>query len=399
MFLTSYTIARCPQHHTLLHRHKTSIWHTSLQHPVILENEFDAVINAIADDFPPVHNELPKRWPSDMSYEWENAGSTQFQPMTGMEAPPMLQPVQNMQWRQPQAIMIQQPTYFGYGAAPPMLQPIPNVQWQAQTIAPQQPTYFGYPAPPSMAPPMQGTQWQAQAPAPQPMVPFNIAAPPPPMLEAHLDEIIHARPAPAPAQPAPAPTQQFSSPPRQPGAEQNPRAPPNSNGRTRRAKAARPKTVAQCPQCPYKSANKEEMRRHTDSVHNGIRRHRCEVCQVNMNDPSGLSKHKKGKKHRAKVVALERAQGIFRTTKEIVWQCPRCKERGKESHHPRPDHLKRHLLDHCPYGDHKLPTGFRDGPGGMSAGRIEVVREQPEEVPRGPDEDTDMLDEDMDGIL
>lgn len=163
----------------------------------------------------------------------------------------------------------------------------------------------------------------------------------------------------APAPPAP------SMPQPQPVAPWYP-APPAAP-RQRRAPARNARPELSCGQCNYRNTNREEFRRHTESVHNNIRRHRCDICNVYINDPSGLSKHKKSAKHRARAQQLGRA-----AASTFLYECPACRANGKESRYSRPDHLKRHFKQNCDHTNGALPAGFHDGPGGMDRGRVAV---------------------------
>jgi hypothetical protein len=138
--------------------------------------------------------------------------------------------------------------------------------------------------------------------------------------------------------------------------------------RTSRPAARKDKPVQACGQagCDYKTANKEELRRHRESVHQGIRRHRCEQCSASYNDASGLSKHKQSDKHKGRCREL----GLAFT--DTVFECPECRRRGQEVRVPRADQLKRHLLSHCPHSGHALPAGFSAGTGGMNLAKVVV---------------------------
>ncbi len=138
-----------------------------------------------------------------------------------------------------------------------------------------------------------------------------------------------------------------------------------SEPRRQRTRAARKVAeVQQCQLCEYKSSNNVEFRRHVDSKHNNIRRHTCDVCNVNLNDPSGLSKHKKSAKHNQTMKDL----GLIPEFPG-KYECPGCKENGRESRFARADQLKRHVKA-CKYVEGDLPDGFFDGKGGMDRGKV-----------------------------
>jgi hypothetical protein len=165
--------------------------------------------------------------------------------------------------------------------------------------------------------------------------------------------------------PVPIPAQTLVAPQAVPGASRPP-VNRNSNRPTRRAARA-DRLVISCDQCAYRCRYSEEMRRHRDSVHNNIRRHHCAVCNVYINDPSGLSKHKKSQKH----IQQAKRAGVG-MARSFAYECPECKQHGREAVYSRADHLKRHFQKNCGYTGGALPAGFFPGPGGMDQGRIEV---------------------------
>lgn len=166
--------------------------------------------------------------------------------------------------------------------------------------------------------------------------------------------------------PAPVPAQELA-PPEQPQPEaQQPPAVTTTRRLPTRAAVRKEKPVQTCeePGCEYKSINKEEFRRHVESVHQGIRRHHCDICNSNFNDASGLSKHKSSLKHKDQC----RKSGVAFT--DVVFECPECRKHGKEARNPRSDQLKRHLLENCEYTGRAFPEGFHAGYGGMDRAKI-----------------------------
>jgi Zinc-finger of C2H2 type len=347
-----------------------------------VEDSLDNAISTIVKDFLnnggsptafenlATQNDIPRRNETEMSWEYDNFRPEQPQlpQYQGMAAPSLYQPPQNVQWQQPQAIAPpQQLMSFDMPAPSPMAQPVQIMQWrQPQTIVPQQMLLSHTPTAPQMhqqvpnvpqaITPQQPTYFNAPA-SPS----FNAVAVAPALLERQLADIAQT--------PAPGSGNQQ----RQLGAGRPSCNNQDQQPRRKRATAMKNKPILQCEKCSYKTANKEEMRRHSDSVHNGIRRHRCDVCNISVNDPSGLSKHKKGKKHKQNVREQEREKGIVSHRKEFEYQCPECKKNGRLWRHPRSDHLKRHFLGNCPYTNGALPDGFIDGAGGMDKGKVEVV--------------------------
>jgi hypothetical protein len=161
---------------------------------------------------------------------------------------------------------------------------------------------------------------------------------------------------------------QATAPPQPETVEQRP--PPDAvnqkQSKTRAPKRPKPELNCSHHQCNYSTRNSDEFRRHTDSVHKTIRRHKCNVCNIGMNDPSGLAKHKKSEKH----MRACQAAGLMAGT-VTKFECPGCRETGKEARFARSDQLKRHMRA-CNNTGRALPDGFWDGPGGMDRGRVTV---------------------------
>ena len=132
----------------------------------------------------------------------------------------------------------------------------------------------------------------------------------------------------------------------------------------------------QCGQCSFRTGNRDEFRRHEESVHKHIRRHHCDVCDVNLNDPSGLSKHMRSARHKARARQLGRHPGALSRKR---YGCKFCfRGQGIRKAYARSDQLKRHLKTcrHCvrlPPQD--LPDGYVAGAGGMDDG---LLRDGPE---------------------
>ena len=164
--------------------------------------------------------------------------------------------------------------------------------------------------------------------------------------------------------PIPVPEQESATPTPQP--QPAAQRPAQSNTRRPRARQARrDRPVQKCDRCEYSNSNREEIRRHIESVHLKIRRFPCGICDAHINDASGLSKHKKSIKHRRRCQELGIPfEGNF------LFECPECRRHGKESRNPRPDQLKRHLLQYCEYSNHAFPAGFHSGKGGMNRGIV-----------------------------
>ncbi|KAF7512454.1 hypothetical protein GJ744_001389 [Endocarpon pusillum] len=144
----------------------------------------------------------------------------------------------------------------------------------------------------------------------------------------------------------------------------------NNTPKKRRAAAHKRQIEQTCKVagCSYKSCNKEEFRRHTESVHQKIRRHHCDICDSNFNDASGLSKHKKTDSHRQRA----KAQGIELGGK-TMFACRFCINHGvNPTKFRRADHLKRHLREckNCEKKEDGLPVGYGGGIGGMSNGAL-----------------------------
>jgi hypothetical protein len=124
-----------------------------------------------------------------------------------------------------------------------------------------------------------------------------------------------------------------------------------------------------CAECSYTCKHKTEMRRHVDSVHHGIPRYRCDLCDIGVNDASSLSKHKKSAGHLRK---LGQSSGQAALPAQR-YGCRSCYGAGKKSQvFSRSDHLKRHLKScrNCTLLGNGLPAGFKDGPRGMAYGLL-----------------------------